>query len=72
MRCLATKADKIPLIFKYMRIVLPWKQTRAFKTRNLNMSEGLFINAVLFNHYQSNILCFLLKLCQYECGWSKL
>ena len=35
MRCLATKEGKIPLIFKYRRIVLPWKQNGAFETRNL-------------------------------------
>ena len=35
MRCLATKEVKIPLIFKYTWIVLRWKQTRAFKIRNL-------------------------------------
>ena len=34
MRCLATKI-KIPLIFIYRRIVLPWKQNCAFETRNL-------------------------------------
>ena len=35
MRCLVTKEVKFPLIFKCMRIVLPWKQNRAFETRNL-------------------------------------
>ena len=36
------------------------------------MSEGVFVNEVLPKHYQANSLCFLLKLCQYECGWGKL
>ena len=71
MRCLATTEVKIPLLFKYTMNVLPWKQTRAFKIR-MYISEGLFVYAVLLNHYQSNILCFLLKLYQYECGWGKL
>ena len=24
---------------------------------------------LLFKHYKANILCFLLKLCKYECAW---
>ena len=28
--------------------------------------------AVLLKHYKANILCFLLKLCKYECGLGKL
>ena len=40
--------------------------------KELYISEGLFMYAVLEKHYQANILCFLLKLCQYECGWGKL
>ena len=36
------------------------------------MAAGLFVNAVLFKQNKANILCFLLKLCQYECGWGKL
>ena len=36
------------------------------------MSEGWFVYAVLLNHYKVNILCLLLKLCKYECGWGKL
>ena len=36
------------------------------------MSEGWFVYVVLLNHYRANILCFLLKLCNYECGWGKL
>ena len=43
MRCLATKEVKIPHIFKYMRVVLPWKQNRAFEEKELNMSEGVFV-----------------------------
>ena len=35
MRCLATKQVKISQIFKYMMIVLPWKQNNLFQTRNL-------------------------------------
>ena len=35
------------------------------------MSEGWFVYAVLLKHY-ANVLCFLLKLCKYECGWGKL
>ena len=49
MCCLATKG-KIPLIFKYRRIVLPWKQNGAFETRNL-MCEGLFVYVVLLKHF---------------------
>ena len=36
------------------------------------MAVGLFVNAVLLKHNKDNILCFLLKLCHYECGWGKL
>ena len=36
------------------------------------MSEGWFVYAVLSKHYKATILCFLLKLCKYECGWGKL
>ena len=36
------------------------------------MYEGLFVYAVLLKHYCANVLCFLLKLCKYECGWGKL
>ena len=36
------------------------------------MSEGWFVNAVLLKHHEANILCLLLKLCKYECGWGKL
>ena len=36
------------------------------------MAAGLFVNAVLLKHNKANILCFLLTLCQYECGWGKL
>ena len=35
------------------------------------ISEGLFVYAVLKKHYSAIILCFLLKLCLYECGWGK-
>ena len=35
MRFLATKAVEMPLILKYTRIVLPWKQNCGFETRNL-------------------------------------
>ena len=40
--------------------------------KEFNMSAGLFVNAVLLKHNKANILCFLIKLCQYECGWGKL
>ena len=36
------------------------------------MSEGMFVYAVLLKHHKAYILCFLLKLCQYECGCNKL
>ena len=36
------------------------------------MSAGLFVITVLLKHNKANILCFLLNLCQYECGWGKL
>ena len=36
------------------------------------MSVGLFVNAVLLKHNKANILCFIFKLRQYECGWGKL
>ena len=36
------------------------------------MFAGVFVYAVLLNHYKANILCFLLKLWQYECGWGKI
>ena len=35
------------------------------------MCEGLFVYVVLLKHFQANILCFLSKLCHYECGWDK-
>ena len=72
MRCLATKKSKIPHNFKYVRIVLPWKQKCAFNlNQETNMSEGWFVYAVLFKHFYANILCFLLKLCKNECVWGK-
>ena len=37
--------------------------------KELNKSEGWFVYAQLLKHDQTNILCFLLKLCKYECGW---
>ena len=36
------------------------------------MSEGWFVYAVLLNHFQANIVCFVLKLCRFEYGWGKL
>ena len=36
------------------------------------MSEGWFVYTVLLKHYKANIICFLLKLCKYECGCGKL
>ena len=46
MRCLATKEVKIPQIFNHMRIVLPWKQDRAFQTMDL-----ICLMACLCMHY---------------------
>ena len=40
--------------------------------KEFNISVGLCVYAVLQKHYSAIILCFLLKLCQYECGWGKL
>ena len=40
--------------------------------KEFNMSEGWLVYAVLFKHYYAYVLCFLLKLCKYECGWGKL
>ena len=40
--------------------------------KELNMSEGRFVYAVLLKHYLANIVCFPLKLSKYECGWGKL
>ena len=40
--------------------------------KELNMYEGKFVYAVLLKHYKAYILCFLLKLCKYECEWGKL
>ena len=42
------------------------------KIKELNMFEGWFVYAVLLKHYNANVLCVLLKLCKYECGWGKL
>ena len=36
--------------------------------KEFNISVGLFVYAVLHKHYKAIILCFLLKLCFYECG----
>ena len=40
--------------------------------KELIMSEGWFVYAVLLKHYYANVLCFLLELCKYEYGWGKL
>ena len=40
------------------------------KERNLFMSEGWFVYAVLIKHYYVNIFL-LLKLCKYEGGWGQ-
>ena len=50
MCCLTTKG-KIPLIFKYRRIVLPWKQNGAFETRNLICVRVVFVYVVLLKHF---------------------
>ena len=47
-------------------------ETESFiPNKEFNISEGLFVYAVLQKHYPAIILFFLLKLCQYECGWGK-
>ena len=33
------------------------------------MYEGCFVYAVLLKYYYVNVLCFLQRLCKYECGW---
>ena len=40
--------------------------------KEFDISESLFVYAVRQKHYYSFVLCFLLKLCYYECGWGKL
>ena len=40
--------------------------------KELNMSEGWFVYTVLLKQYHANVLCFILKLYKYECGWGKL
>ena len=50
MCCLATKEGKIPLIFKYRRIVLPWEQNGAFEAKNL-ICVRVFVYVVLLKHY---------------------
>ena len=48
MRCLAIKNAKIPQIFKYTRIVLPWKQNCEFKPSNyICMRVGLCMQCCL-------------------------
>ena len=42
------------------------------KVKELNMSEGLYVHAVLLKHCYANVLWFLLKLYKYVCGWGKL
>ena len=43
MRCLATKEVKIPQIFKYMMLLLPWKQNSTFKTSDLICLKGVCV-----------------------------
>ena len=39
-------------------------ETESFiQNKKFNISEGLFVYAVLQKHYYAIILCFLLKLC---------
>ena len=33
------------------------------QNKEFNISEGLFVYAILQKHYWANILCFLLQLC---------
>ena len=40
--------------------------------KELILSEGWFMYVVLIKHYLAYILCFLSKLCKYECVWCKL
>ena len=40
--------------------------------KEYNISEGLLVYAKLQKHLLVIILCFLLKLCECECGWGKL
>ena len=48
-------------------------ETKSFTpNKEFTISEGLFVYEVLQKHYKAIILCFLLKLCLYECGWGKL
>ena len=35
------------------------------------MSDGWLVYVVPLKHCKANILSFLLKLCNHECGWSK-
>ena len=39
-------------------------ETESFiPNKEFNISEGLFVYAVLQKHYKATILCFLLKVC---------
>ena len=62
--CLATKEVEIPLLFKYIRIALPWKQIAHFK-QEIDMSEGLFVVFVkdIFAIYLNNLSYCLFITC---------
>ena len=36
-----------------------------------DMSDGLFVHAILINYYEASIFCSILKLYQYDCGLGK-
>ena len=73
MRCLATKnATNNSTNFQIHEDFVAMETKLYIQIKELNMSEGWFVYAVLLKHYKANILCFLLKVCKYECGWGKL
>ena len=63
MRCLATIEVKIPLIFKYTRIMLPWKQNRAFQSRNL-----ICLRVCLFMQYCLSIIRLIFYVFYLNCA----
>ena len=71
MRCLATKNPPKFYKFSNTRELCCHGNKLCILIKELNKSEGWFVYAQLLKHDQANILCFLLKLCKYECGWGK-
>ena len=56
--------QNLQLISVYVYVCEVAKETESFiPNKVFNISEGLFVYAVLQKHYQAIILCFLLKLC---------